>query len=476
MDTDDPRLNRIPSDVRRIHLTAACGTAMGALAAVLKDLGFQVTGSDQNVYPPMSDFLASQNIPLAAGFSAENLRDRPDLVVIGNAVRRDNPEAAAVREMKLCYCSMPQAVNHFMAAGKKIVLITGTHGKTTTAALAAWLLQTAGQDPSFLIGGILNNFKQSYRLGGGAVIVLEGDEYDTAFFDKGPKFLHYPPARTVVTGIEFDHADIYADLDAVRGAFLRLITGLRSDSLLAACDQSSTLAALAPRCKGRWTTYGQDPESDWRLGAVRTAPPWSIFDVHTAGSLFGTFRSPLMGRHNLLNALAVIAVLDSLGISRPDIGRGLETFAGVRRRQEIRGVRRGITVMDDFAHHPTAVRETIAAVRPFFPEGRLVAVFEPRTNTSMRKVFQEDYAAAFDGADRICVRHPPLLHKIPSDQRFSSKKLAADLKRRGKDARFFADTDTLIDFLTATSRPGDLLLVMSNGGFDNIHERLLNLL
>ena len=446
---------------------------MGPLACMLKDRGFAVTGSDRKVYPPMSEFLAQKGVQVMEGFDPAHLAPGPDLVIVGNAVRRDNPEAVAMEAMGLAFCSMPQAVNHFMAAGKKNLMITGTHGKTTTSSLLAWMLQAAGEDPSFLIGGILKNFDASYRWGQGPFFVVEGDEYDTAYFDKGPKFLHYNPSRTVVTGIEFDHADIYRDLSHVQSAFARLVADLPVDSLLVAASGSPPLGELLPQCRGRVLTYGMEPSSDWHLGETAVEPPFSRFEIHAHGSLFGTFRTPLMGRHNLGNALAAAATAHSLGISPADIARGLETFQGVRRRQEIRGVRRGITVMDDFAHHPTAVGETIRAVKPFFPDGRLVAVFEPRTNTSMRSVFQDAYARAFDAADIVCVRHPPLLEKIPPDQRFSSQKLVADLQRRGCDAHFFSDTDGIVAFLQREARPGDLLLVMSNGGFDNIHQKLL---
>jgi UDP-N-acetylmuramate: L-alanyl-gamma-D-glutamyl-meso-diaminopimelate ligase len=472
----DMTLNTIPADARRVHLIAACGTAMGALACMLKDLGFDVTGSDQKIYPPMSRFLAERGVRMFDGFRPENLAHRPDLVVVGNAVPRTNPEAVELERLRLPFCSMPQAVNHFIAAGRRALMVVGTHGKTTTSALLAWLLHSAGRDPSFVIGGIVTGFGSNYRVGRGGEIVLEGDEYDTAFFDKGPKFLHYRPAVTVLTGIEFDHADIYRDLEHVKSAFRRLVSGLSGDSLLVAFDRDANVDAVIGDTPARVLRYGREPESDWRLGEVAASAPWTRFEVLKDGAFYATFRTRMIGTHNLLNALADIGVADHLGLSVAAIGSGLETFSGVRRRQEVRGEARGIVVIDDFAHHPTAVRETIAAVRSSYPGRRLVAVFEPRTNSSMRRVFQAAYAESFDRADLICIRRPSMLEKVPEGERFSSEHLAADLAQRGKIAHFFADTAAIIDFVVAEGRPGDVVLVMSNGGFDNIHEKLLNAL
>lgn len=472
----DPALNRIPEAVTSVHLIAVCGTAMGALASMLQDSGLCVTGSDQNVYPPMSTFLQERGIAVQRGFCAEHLAHGPDLVVVGNTVRADNPEVAAAIQMRLSYCSMPQAVNRFVARGKRILTVTGTHGKTTTSSLLAWVLQHAGFDPSFLIGGILKNFDSNYRLGQGPHMVVEGDEYDTAFFDKGPKFMHYPPHAAIVTSVEFDHADIYRDLAHVKGAFGRFIDAMGDDRLLAAFDDDANIDDLLQTRTGRIQRYGEKFASDWRLGRIRIEPPRTVFDVHCRGRLFHRFQTAMVGRHNLRNALAVIAVCSDLGLTPVQIAGGLETFAGVRRRQEIRGVKRGVTVMDDFAHHPTAVRETLRAVGPFFADGRIIAVFEPRTNSSMRRVFQDVYPTAFDGADIVCIREPSLLNKIPEPERFSSRKLVADLKDRGCDAHFFQDTGGIVDFVVRLAASGDLVLVMSNGGFDNIHQRLLDAL
>ncbi len=458
---------------RWVHLIAVCGTGMGALACMLKDAGFRVTGSDQNVYPPMSEFLARKGIRVMAGFSADHLARRPDLVVVGNAVTRDNPEAQRIFEMDLPYCSMPEAINRIIADGKQRLVITGTHGKTTTAALLAWVLHRAGADPSFFIGGLVRPFNANYQVGSGPAMVIEGDEYDTAFFDKRPKFHHYDPHLAVLTSIEMDHADIFRDIDQIAGELRKLMAHIDPAGALFAWDGDPLISDVVRSAACPVFRYGSAPGSDWRLGEVTVRPPWTRFVVHhqEAGTL--TFRTRLMGEHNLHNALAVIGMAHALGIEMAAIAEAIETFEGVRRRQEIRGTADGVTVMDDFAHHPTAVRETIRAVRPHVPDGRLIAVFEPRSNTSMRRTFQSVYPDAFEGADLVCIRFPSMIRKVPEDQRIDTARLLSDIKAHGQAAHLFPDTDAIIDFLTDEARPGDTILVMSNGGFDNIHNRLL---
>ena len=462
----------IPAQVRHIHLVAICGTAMGALAGMFKKLGYRVTGSDQQVYPPMSDFLHQNGITVFNGYHADHLNPRPDLVVVGNAVSKDNPEVVAMQTLGLPYCSMPEAINRFAAAGKRQVIVTGTHGKTTTASFIAWMLHVAGLDPSFLIGGIVNGFDSNFRVGQGDWIVLEGDEYDTAFFDKGPKFLHYRPEITVLTSVEFDHADIYTDLAHVKSAFSRLIDRLEDTSLLVAFDSDPNVAELSACARCDVMRYGRRSESAWSLGPVKIAPPYTHFAALHAGGNFD-FRTRMIGEHNLCNLLAGIAVGHHIGLDGPYLGDAAESFAGARRRQQIRGEKRSITVIDDFAHHPTAVRETVRAVKSFYSPRRVIAVFEPRTNSSRRNVFQKDYVQAFAAADLVCIRQAPHLEKIPLQQRFSSEQLVADLTGCGQNASFFADTERIIDFLVETARPEDVILIMSNGGFDNIHTRLL---
>jgi UDP-N-acetylmuramate: L-alanyl-gamma-D-glutamyl-meso-diaminopimelate ligase len=469
----DMKKNDIPKTVETIHLIAVCGTGMGALACMLKDLGFEVSGSDQKVYPPMSVFLKQKGIQIKDGFKADNLSHAPDLVIVGNAVSRDNPEVEELQRLGLSFCSMPQALNRFVAAGKQTLLVSGTHGKTTTSSILAWILYEAGFDPSYMIGGLVKNFDSNYRLGSGAYFVVEGDEYDTAFFDKGPKFQHFQPQWAVLTGVEFDHADIFNDLNHVKAIFKKFVSGLPGSSTLLAFDGDRNVTEVIDHHQCRIERYGQQAGSPWRLGSVSAIPPWTVFEVTKNNQSFGTFKTRLYGEHNLLNALACIAIADGLDIPVNVIAAALQTFEGIKRRQEVRGQKRQITVLDDFAHHPTAVRETVRAVKSVVSGGRLIAVFEPRTNTSMRSVFQDEYSTVFDPADIICIRKPPLLNKIPSGQRFSSKQLVDDLKSRGKDAHYFPDTDTILEFLLSNARPQDFVLIMSNGGFDNIHERLL---
>jgi UDP-N-acetylmuramate: L-alanyl-gamma-D-glutamyl-meso-diaminopimelate ligase len=468
--------NRIPEQVKSIHMIAICGTGMGALAGMLKDKGYQVTGSDQKVYPPMSEFLAGKGIDITEGFDEKNVAYGPDLIVVGNAVSKDNSEVAGMHRKGLYFCSMPQAVNRLIMHGKKSLVVAGTHGKTTTASILAWILYTAGLDPSFMIGGILKNFKSNYRLGNGEHMVIEGDEYDTAFFDKGPKFLHYDPSIAILTSVEFDHADIFKDLRQVKEAFGAFINGISDQHTLIAFDEDKHIAELVRDKRCRVVPYGRNGKAIWQLGTVAISWPWTFFDVLKHDTIFGTFKTRMVGEHNLLNALSCVAAADNLAIPAEAVAKAFVTFEGIKRRQEVRGEKSGITVMDDFAHHPTAVRETVRAVKPFCSGGRLIAVFEPRTNTSMRNIFQKIYPFSFDGADIICVRQPSLLEKIPAPERFSSQQLVEDLKGRGKDAHYFSDTDAIIEFLVTKARSGDLILVMSNGGFDNIHERLLSAL
>jgi UDP-N-acetylmuramate: L-alanyl-gamma-D-glutamyl-meso-diaminopimelate ligase len=462
-----------PTNVRHIHLIAICGTGMGALACMLNQMGYRVTGSDHNIYPPISDFLLSHGIHIFIGYSAKNLEQKPDLVVIGNAISKDNPEVLAMMSLSIPYCSMPEAINRFVAAGKKQIVVTGTHGKTTTASFISWLLYIAGFDPSFIIGGIVNGFNSNYRFGKGQWIVLEGDEYDTAFFDKGPKFLHYKPEVTVLTNIEFDHADIYRDLDHVKSAFSRLISGVSERSTIIAYDDDPNVSELITQAKVKALKYGRLKNSTYYLENVEIKNPFTHFEVCRLGERATAYKTRLIGEHNICNLLAGIAVGDYLNIMDEEISAAIESFKGAKRRQEVRGVKNAITIIDDFAHHPTAVQVTVRAIKAFYNSSRLIAVFEPRTNSSRRNIFQKDYAKAFDAADLICIRQAPNLEKIPTDQRFSSVQLVSDLIDRGHQASFFQNTDDIIDYLRKNCRAGDVILVMSNGGFDNIHSRLL---
>ena len=470
----DPALNRPPADVKRVHLMGIGGTGMAALAGMLQESGFKVSGSDQRVYPPMSDYLAGLGIPVMEGYGPQNLEAGPDLVIVGNVIRADNPEVRGLAERGLPYLSFPQALRHYFLGSRRSLVVTGTHGKTTTSSLLATMLDHAGLDPGFMIGGVVHAFGRSSRAGSAPFFVSEGDEYDTAFFDKGPKFLHYCPEICILTGVEFDHADIYADLDAVKAAFARLVAMMPATGRLVACTDDPVVRELVAAAPCPVLGYGQGEEACWRLRDLAVSPGGTDFVVERGGEYYGKFASRMPGRHNALNALAVIAVLDYLAVPPATIAAGLAAFAGVRRRQEVRGVVAGVTVIDDFAHHPTAVRETLAALRAAYPDRRLVAVFEPRTNSSRRRVFQEAYVPVFDPADRVLIREPEGLEAIAAEQRFSVARLAADLVAAGGDARVFVEVQEIIEDLMVSVRPGDVVAILSNGGFDNIHQRLLD--
>ncbi|MGW8161233.1 MAG: UDP-N-acetylmuramate:L-alanyl-gamma-D-glutamyl-meso-diaminopimelate ligase [Desulfobulbales bacterium] len=472
-----PSLNRFPDLVHHIHIMGVCGTGMGSLAGMLKDAGYAVTGSDANVYPPMSDFLAACNIAVQNGYAAENLAPRPDLVVVGNTIRKTNPEAIALAELGIPYVSFPQALAHYFLAGKTSLVVAGTHGKTTTSSLLATLLHKLSQSPGFMVGGLVQAFGRNYNIGTGPYFVVEGDEYDTAFFDKGPKFLHYQPRIAIITSIEFDHADIYADLAAIKRSFAKLVAIMPEDGCLVACFDDPVVREIVSQARCQVLGYGLEGDAaSWSLRNLEVQPEGTFFDVMHNGELYGRCRNPMPGKHNGLNALAVIAVLDRLGLDREAVIAGLDSFEGVRRRQEVRGVVNNITVIDDFAHHPTAVRETLAALKQVYSGHRLVAVFEPRTNSSRRRIFQQDYVSAFDGADLVLVREPVPLSDFPSDQLFSSRQLAEDLTARNITSFAFSDTDAILTHLQSMLLPGDVVAILSNGGFDNIHVRLLEML
>jgi UDP-N-acetylmuramate: L-alanyl-gamma-D-glutamyl-meso-diaminopimelate ligase len=471
--TLDPALNRVPGQVRHIHVMGICGTGMAALAGMLKERGYRVTGSDQNVYPPMSDFLAASGIPVQEGYRPENLSPRPDLVVVGNVIRAVNPEAVALAGLGIPYVSMPQALGHFFLRDHVSLVVAGTHGKTTTSSLLASALHHTGQAPGFMIGGIVQEFQRNFALGAGRYFVVEGDEYDTAFFDKGSKFLHYRPDFAIITSIEFDHADIFADLEVIKKAFRRFASLVPPGGAIIACGDDPVVGEITGQAACPVVSYGTGGDCQWRVSDFRAQGLSSTFTVHAGGTSFGEFALPLPGLHNALNATAVIALLHNLGLDRAEISKGLASFQGVKRRQQIRGEVNNITVIDDFAHHPTAVRETVRALKAAWPARRLVVVFEPRTNSSRRAVFQEQYAAAFPQGELIVVREHVPLDSVPPEQQFSSARLVDDLRAAGKDAHYFAGTDEILDFLALSARPGDVVAILSNGGFDNIHERLL---
>ena len=469
----DPARNVAPENIRHIHLIGICGTAMAALAGMLKAQGFHVTGSDRDVYPPMSDFLASQNIPVQQGFLAEHLHPEPDLVIVGNVVRAVYPEAVELARLGLPYLSMPQALAHFFLKGKTPLVVCGTHGKTTTSSLLATTLHRMGETPGFMIGGLVEAFGRNYNVSESRFFVIEGDEYDTAFFNKVSKFHHYRPEFAICTSVEFDHADIFPDLAAVKATFGEFFGRIPERGCLVAHSEDPIIAELLNQAHCPVASYGTGANSQWRLGAVRAKGMHTSFDFTGPDGLVGTCELPLPGQHNCLNALAVIALLSRLGFALDRILPAIATFEGVKRRQQIRGEVRGVTVVDDFAHHPTAVRATLEALKASWPQDRLIVVFEPRTNSSRRAVFQKDYASAFDAASRILIREALPLDNVPADQQFSSKQLAQDLRDRGLDATAFANVDPILDDLAASSQTGDRIVILSNGGFENIHTRLL---
>jgi UDP-N-acetylmuramate: L-alanyl-gamma-D-glutamyl-meso-diaminopimelate ligase len=459
--------------VRTIHLIGICGTGMGTLAAMLQEAGYRVRGSDQHVYPPMSTFLSSHGIEVMEGYRPGNLEPPPDLVVVGNVIRRDNSEAQAVLECGLPFCSMPEALARFFLNSPQSVVVAGTHGKTTTSALLVWLLTEAGLDPGCLVGGLMINSGKSYRLGQGPYFVVEGDEYDTAFFDKGPKFLHYKPKVCVLTSVEFDHADIYADLQAVEHAFGRLLAIIPPEGLLVVNADDPGALRLAQEARCRVVTYALRQPAQFRAEAAEYAKGCTRFQVKGPDGFRANLNSPLAGAHNLSNTLAVTAVGRELGLDMDTMQQALTSFRGVRRRQEVRGIPAGVTIIDDFAHHPTAVQATIEALRSFYAGRRLWAIFEPRTNSSRRRVFQDRYAASFDAADLVLIKEPAHMDRIAPGERLSARRLVEDIGARGVEAHHFPEVDTMLAFILSRAQPQDVLLVMSTGSFDNLIERLL---
>ncbi len=468
-------LNVAPLKLKHIHLMGICGTGMAALAGMLQTSGYRVTGSDSQIYPPMSVFLNNLNIAVCSGYKADNLEPSPDLVIVGNVITRKNPEAEALAQRKIPYLSFPQALAHFYIQSRISLVISGTHGKTTTCSLLATALYHAGLDPSFMIGGIVGEFGTNFRLGNGKHFVVEGDEYDTAFFDKGSKFLHYRPKIAVITSIEFDHADIFSDIEAIKRSFKKFVALLPHDGLLIANFDDANVVEIAAEAPCAVQSYGLDPSSSWALSNIQVEHAQSHFEVTKDGKPWSTMTVGLPGRHNCLNSLAVCAVMHHLGVGPSTINKGLENFAGVKRRQEVRGIESGITVIDDFAHHPTAVRETLSALKSGYSGRRLVAVFEPRTNSSRRAIFQDDYACAFDSADLILLKEPSPIEGLAKEELFSSARLANDLKnKRELIAEAFLTTEDILERLKTILEAGDVVAILSNGGFDNIHIRLLD--
>ncbi len=450
---------------------------MVPLAALLKEAGYRVTGSDLDLYPPMSTLLAKLQIPLARGFSPEHIPADCHCVIVGNAALRDNVEAAEASRRNLLVLSLPQAVKRYLLPGKTSVVITGTHGKTTTSALTAWLLLDAGRDPGFLVGGEMINLGRGYRPGGGPHFVLEGDEYNAAFFDRGPKFLHYDPEHLFVGNIEYDHADLYPDIESVVEAFRKVVALVPPGGVIVANAQDARVEEVVKDARARVVRVSLQEEGvDFSVRDVRVHPGGIDFTLVERGIAAGRIRSPLAGLHNLRNALGAIALARGLGLSLKEITQGLSRFAGVRRRLEVKGEKNGILIVDDFAHHPTAVAGTLAAARARWPERRLWAVFEPRSNTAGRKIFEEDYVKAFSGADALLIA--PVFHakRLPPEARIDREALARRFAAGGKPASAPESIETIPALLARQTRQGDVLVLMSSGAFGGLPEMLLQLL
>ena len=437
----------LTKEVKSVHFVGICGTAMASVAALCREAGYTVTGSDESVYPPMSTFLESRGIRIIQGYRESNLDHRPELIVIGNALKRGTPEVERILDKRLNYCSLPELVRELFIRGKHSVVIAGTHGKTTTTSLLAWVLESAGKSPAFLIGGIPNNFGAGARRGTGAHFIIEGDEYDTAFFDKRSKFVHYLPDTVILNNIEFDHADIFADLAAVKRTFRQLVAVVPRRGLIIANGDDANVREVVAGAQCRVRYFGL-PD-------------------------FAGYQIPLAGEHNQRNAAAVAVCASELGLTREQIQTGFDSFTGIKRRMEVRGEVAGVTVLDDFAHHPTALVETIRAIRQKYPQCRLWALFEPRSNTTRRNIFQRELAEALALADGVFVARVDRLNELPEAERLNPEQVVATIRSHGKPAEYLAGAEAIVNALAPQVRAGDVVAVFSNGKFDGVHEKLL---
>ncbi len=461
------------SRLLHFHFSGIGGAAMAPLAGMLAETGHKVTGSDAGVYPPASTLLESLGIRWTNGFSEKNLDPAPDIVVLGNALSRGNPEVEYVLDNNLPYRSLPQTLEEFFLPGHDPLVVTGTHGKTTTTSMLSWILHHAGRKPNFLIGGVAENFGRSFGLGGGREFVLEGDEYDSAFFDKGPKFLHYHPREIIITSLEFDHADIYANLAAIELQFRRLVNLVPRGGKIVAWGESDTVRGVIAKAFCPIETYGFTSGLDWLAGGVEVVSGETHFRALHRGDEIAKVRMQPAGRHNVLNALSAIAIAHGRGVKRAALESALASFRGVLRRLEVKGESAGVLVVDDFAHHPTAIRVTIDAARHRWPGPRLWAVFEPRSNTMRRRVFEADLAAALSTADAAVLGAVNRANLLTDDERLSPDRVLETVRSAGKKAEGFETANEIVDFLGGEIRPGDLVLVMSNGSFDGLCGKLL---
>jgi UDP-N-acetylmuramate: L-alanyl-gamma-D-glutamyl-meso-diaminopimelate ligase len=457
---------------KHIHLIGICGTAMASLAGMLKQRGFRVTGSDAAAYPPMSDFLASLGISVAPSFSTGNLHSRPDLVVVGNAISRGNLELEFVLDQRVPFKSMPQVLHDEFLRDQERLIVAGTHGKTTTSSMLAWIFDQARRSPSFLIGGIPENFGSSFALGSGREFIVEGDEYDTAFFDKGPKFLHYFPDAVVLTSVEFDHADIYKSLDEVKTAFKRLVNLIPQRGLLVAWDGHTNVDECASRAFCRVERYGFGEKATWKIADVQYAPEMTRWEVARDGRPWAEFEFSLAGEYNVLNATAAAALAANYGIDQDVIASALRDFRSVKRRLEVKSQINGITIIDDFAHHPTAIAQTLKAIRTRYAGRRLWAILEPRSNTLRRNVFQHELVESLSVADEVVLADVFQSAAIPEHERLDPGAVIAALNAAGGRARLLRDAEAIVESIAPELRTGDVVAVLSNGGFGGIYEKL----
>jgi UDP-N-acetylmuramate: L-alanyl-gamma-D-glutamyl-meso-diaminopimelate ligase len=446
---------------------------------MLKQRGHRVTGSDAAAYPPMSDFLRDLGIPVAQPFEPKNLEPKPDLVVVGNAISRGNVELEHILDQRIPFCSLPQLLHDEFLRGKEVLVVAGTHGKTTTTSMLAWIFDHAGLDPSFLIGGIAENFGSSFHLGQGKHFVLEGDEYDTAFFDKGPKFLHYFPDSVILTSVEFDHADIYKDLDAVETAFKRLVNLVPRRGRIVAFDGATGESAENPsleRCLAKAfcpvERYGAGLRANWKITNLRLDSNGTSWTVVRDGQPWAVFEFALAGEYNVWNATAAAALASSCGVSKEAIADALKTFKSVKRRLEVKAQVNSITIIDDFAHHPTAIAGTLKALRARYAGARLWAILEPRSNTLRRRVLQSDLARSLAGADEVIVANVFRSDAVPENERLELPALAAEIQQNGRPVRLLADADAIVQTIAPELRSGDVVAILSNGGFGGIYEKL----
>lgn len=460
------------TEKKHVHLIGICGTAMASLAGMLKQRGFKVTGSDTAAYPPMSNFLDALQIPVYQPFAVANLKSKPDLVVVGNAISRGNVELEYVLDERLRFCSLPQILHDEFLRGKEVLVVAGTHGKTTTTSMLSWIFHTSGQRPSFLIGGIAENFGSSFALGQGRYFILEGDEYDTAFFDKGPKFLHYFPDAVILTSVEFDHADIYKDLDAVETAFKRLVNLVPRRGRIIAHDEGDSVGRCVQRAFCPVERYGSSVAADWRVTNLKLEPTRTTWSVLHDGDHWADFEFPLGGEYNVWNATAAAALAADHGISKEEIAAALKTFKTVKRRLEVKAEVNGITIIDDFAHHPTAIAGTLNALRFRYPGARLWAILEPRSNTLRRNVFHDELANSLALADEVVIAGVFKSDAIPPAERLNLDAVSDRIHQHGRRARVIADVDSIIATAAPEMRSGDVVAILSNGGFGGIYEKL----